>query len=139
MEYFLSDDDRMVQRAARSVNYCAEYKSEWIYPFYKRLVKKLTNPPHDALKRNTLRMFEFMDIPEKHMGELADLCFKFLDSATEPVAVRVFAMSVLLKIVLVYPELKDELKVMIEDHMPYGSAGFKSRGRKILKELNKIK
>jgi hypothetical protein len=47
-------------------------------------------------------------------------------------------MTVLFNIVKKYPELKDELKMSIEDQLPYGSAGFKSRGRRILKSLEKI-
>ena len=46
-------------------------------------------------------------------------------------------MTVLYNITLKIPELADELKIIIEDQMPYGSAGFKSRGKKILKGLQK--
>jgi hypothetical protein len=38
-----------------------------------------------------------VDIPEIHMGIAADLCFGFLNSTREPIAVRVHAMVVLLK------------------------------------------
>jgi hypothetical protein len=48
-------------------------------------------------------------------------------------------MTVLLNIVKYVPELKEELKIIIEDQMPYASAGFQSRGKKTLKALEKIK
>lgn len=35
-----------------------------------------------------------------------------------------------------YPEIKPELKLLIEMQLPNGSAGFISRGKKILKKLN---
>ena len=47
-------------------------------------------------------------------------------------------MSVLLKIVRRYPELKQELKQLIEDQMPFGSAGFVSRGKRVLKALESV-
>ncbi|MCK5279227.1 MAG: hypothetical protein KAQ62_19445, partial [Cyclobacteriaceae bacterium] len=61
-----------------------------------------------------------------------------LNSGKEPVAVKVFAMTVLFNIVQVYPELSEELEISIEEQMPFCSAGFKSRGRKVLKALSKI-
>ncbi|GHN02752.1 hypothetical protein WSM22_42410 [Cytophagales bacterium WSM2-2] len=53
----------------------------------------------------------------------------------EPVAVRVFSMTVLGNLAVKVPELRNELIPLIEDQMPYVSAGFVSRGRKVLKQL----
>ena len=50
-------------------------------------------------------------------------------------AVRVFSMSVLARIAHDQPELKNELKIMIEDQLPFGSAAFLARARKVLKQL----
>ena len=47
-------------------------------------------------------------------------------------------MTVLSNIACQFPELKDELIMTIEEHMPFGSAGFVSRGRKVLNRLNKL-
>jgi hypothetical protein len=44
-------------------------------------------------------------------------------------------MTVLANLAKKLPELKNELVPLIEDQMPFGSAGFISRGRKVLKEL----
>ena len=108
-----------------------------IKPYLPLLVKQLHNPKHDAVKRNVLRILQFIDIPDEVMGELADLCFNFLTSSKEAIAIKVFAMTILERIVRQYPELTQELIIIIEDQMPYGSAGFKSRGTKILKALKK--
>ena len=48
----------------------------------------------------------------------------------EPVANKIFAMTVMYKIGAPYPELLSELKTIIETQMPYEKPGFKSRGRK---------
>jgi len=58
-----------------------------------------------------------------------------LENKKEPIAIRVFAMTVLANLADTYPEIKGELIAVIEDQMPYGSAGFISRGKKILKKL----
>ncbi|MFT6970886.1 MAG: hypothetical protein ACJAXX_001453 [Roseivirga sp.] len=47
-------------------------------------------------------------------------------------------MTVLLYIARNVAELNNELKIIIERQMPSSSAGFKSRGNKTLKALEKI-
>lgn len=44
-------------------------------------------------------------------------------------------MTILHNLSKEHPDLKNELRVAIEEQMPYASAGFKSRGNKILKAL----
>lgn len=61
----------------------------------------------------------------------------FLCQQEGTIAVRVFAMTVLANLAKQLPELKNELIPLIEDQLPYGSAAFISRGRKLLKELKK--
>jgi hypothetical protein len=141
MAYFLNDDEqgyRLSQRAAAIVNAVCEQRPDFLKPYYERIILNLRNEVHDAVKRNTVRLLQFHEIPEDLMGETAHICFELLQSAKEPVAIKVFSMTVLLNIVKRVPELKSELEYMIEEQMPYGSAGFVSRGRKILKALQSI-
>jgi hypothetical protein len=48
-------------------------------------------------------------------------------------------MTVLGNLTMALPELGKELAILIEDELPYGSAGFVSRGRKVLKQINNQK
>ena len=67
-----------------------------------------------------------------------DICFKFLESPTEALAVKVFSMGVLGNLATIYPEIKTELKLIIEEQLPNQTAGFKSRAKKVLKQLRRI-
>jgi len=138
MEYFLNGHYRLAQRAARPVNLCVEQQPKLILPYLDRVIENIKNPIHPAIRRNGLRMLQFIRIPEKYDGQLADICFKCINDVREPTAIRVFAMSVVLQIVHRYPELKVELKTLLEEHLPYSTAGFKSRGKKVLKALAQI-
>lgn len=141
MSYFLDDGEegyRLPQRAAAVVNQVCEQQPDLLKPYYEKVILNLRNDVHDAVKRNTVRLLQFHHIPEELLGEAADICFELLQSAKEPVAIKVFSMTVLLNIVRRVPELKSELEYMIEEQLPYGSAGFVSRGRKILKALKSI-
>jgi len=127
---------RVTQRAAWSISYCVENQPELVYPHLKTLLGQLKKPTvHDALKRNTMRLLQFIRIPKKYEGLVADLCFEYLANKKEAVAVKVFSMTVLNTIAEDIPEIKKELKILIEDNLPYASPAFQSRARKVLKDL----
>lgn len=138
MKLFLHDEPMITQRASWVVSHCADKHPDLIKPWIGPMVINLKKDIHIAVKRNTVRVLQFVDIPEDEMGELADVCFNFLSSAKEPVAVKVFSMTILFNLCRQIPELKNELLPLIEDQMPYGSAGFKSRGKKIINALQKL-
>ena len=139
MKLFLYDEYRVIQRAAWVVGNLCKAHAALATPYLPEMVEHLKKPGiHDAVKRNTLRFMQDIDMPESLWGELAEICFQYLTSMEEAVAIKVFAMTVLFNIVKEVPELKEELQYAIEDQLPYGSAGFKSRGNKILKALQKI-
>ncbi|MGL5889542.1 MAG: hypothetical protein ACRC3B_06640, partial [Bacteroidia bacterium] len=94
---------------------------------------------HNAIDRNIVRTFQFIDVPEKYQGKLADKCFAFLQKADTPIAVRAFAMTVLFNLVKQHPDLSHELELMLHEWMPNASAGEANRAQKILKQLEKLR
>lgn len=139
MNLFLHDEYRICQRAAWVIGKIGKTQPEMFPPHLKSMIMNLRKEGlSDSVKRNTLRVLEEFEIPESLWGETADICFEYLASKKEAVAIKCFSMTVLLNITLKVPELKDELQILIEDQMPYASAGFKSRGKKTLKALQKL-
>ncbi len=133
MEVFLSDEYRPVQRASWSVNCCVEKHPELAGPYFSKLIGILEREDvHSGAHRNILRMFQFVDLPKRYRGKLYDICTRFLDDPGRPVAVRVFALSVAAKIAGGEETLVNELKLLMEKHAVYSSAGLKSRVRKVL-------
>ncbi|MEO8150662.1 MAG: hypothetical protein ABI723_23725 [Bacteroidia bacterium] len=132
MDLFFNDEYRVVQRSAWSVSNCAEAHPQLIMPYLKKMIELLGEDVHNAVKRNIVRVLQFIDIPKKHYGKAAQACFDLLLSKDEPVAVKVFAMTVIANISKHEPDLKNELRIIINDQLPYSSAGFKSRAKKIL-------
>ncbi len=134
----LTDDYRIAQRAAWPVSHCVENNPEFIKPWYSKLIKNLKHGNiHDAVKRNTLRILQDIDIPEKYCGELFDICYSFLHSIKEPIAVRAFALTVLVNISEKYPELKTEILHSTESLLQCGVPALESRSRHAIKGLNK--
>lgn len=135
---FINDEYRVVQRAGWPLSYCVIDHPSFISKHWKVLINNLKKPNlHNAVKRNSIRLMQDLDIPEKFHGEVMDICFKFLESPTEALAVKVFSMSVLGNIAMKYPDIRQELKLIIEDQLPHQTAGFKSRAKRVLKMIAK--
>jgi len=139
MTHFFSNEYRVTQRAAWIMTHCTNKRPYLINPHLEKMVYNLKNEKlHVAVKRNTVRLLQDIAIPEGLMGTVADCCFNFLANPNETVAVRIFSMSILYELCKKEPDLAGELKLIIEEFMPHGTAGFRSRGKKTLKGLQKI-
>lgn len=133
---FMSGPYRVTQRAAWPLSCCVENNPMLIEPHLKELLNYSTKPSApQAVKRNIVRLLQFIEIPKRLQALTTEICFQLFSNKKEPIAVRVFSMTVLSNLAKKLPELKNELIPLIEDQLPYGSAGFISRGRKMLKEL----
>jgi len=135
MDCFFDEDLRLCQNASWAAGLIAEYDSQLIIPYLEKMLINLETPHHDAVVRNTFRTLQYMEVPEDIEGLAFEKAFDFLLNPQNAIAIRVFAMTVCGNIAKKYPELKHELIPVIEEQLPYGSAGFKSRGNKILKSL----
>jgi len=135
-DLFLHDEYRVVQRAAWPVSYCVIAYPKLIQKHFAKLFKYLKKSNlHEAVKRNSVRLLQDIDIPEKFHGDALNLCFDYIISPTEKPAVKAFSLTVLQNLSKIYPEIKQELKTIIEDRWDHESAAFKSRAKKILKDL----
>jgi len=136
IDCFLSDNVRVAQRAAWSVSWAAQKQPELVHPYAGVLISQLKRTDvHNAVIRNSLRILEDLDIPEEFHGEVMDACFQFLQKRDTAIAIKAFALTVLFNLSKIYPDIKNELRVIIEENMDYETAAYKSRGRKILAKL----
>jgi hypothetical protein len=129
----LGTDKILASRAAWVMSYCVIKNPVLIESYLEKLIKNLNADVHVAVKRNTVKVLQYVDIPEKLWGRAATACIYLLQSNKEPVAVKVFSMTVLANICKHEPELATELKLIIENQLPFASAGFKARAKKILR------
>lgn len=130
---FLTGEYRLAQRAAWAVNYCAEFHPRLIYPHLEKLLDQLErNDVHAAIKRNVVRLLQYVEIPENLLGRVYSQCLDLIDNADEPVATRAFALTVATDIAANEPDLQRELRLVVKKHLPYTSAAFHQRARRIL-------
>ena len=135
MDCFFHEDMRICQRAAWSVGLVGKANSELIVPYVPAMLEAMKSPVHNAVLRNSIRTFQFMDFPEVLEGIVFDRCLSLLLDHDSAIATKVFSMTVCGNICLKYPELSHELIPIIEEQLPHGSTGFKNRGMKLLVKL----
>ena len=139
LKLFSGKDSRITQRATLAIIICTEWKPKMVKPYIEQMILNLKNKDiSGAVKRNTTRILAEFPIPKHMEGILTEVCFEYLNNMSEAVAIRIFSMIILERIVEKYPELKSELILSIERGMEFGSAGFRNRGGKILAKF-KIK
>lgn len=147
---YISDDDnkfeqlwQLVKTAAPPVPRLAAWIMEEVVgrhpsllnPWLHDIIDFLPTQVHDGVRRNLVKILARTPVPEERHGELYDICLDWLIGGQTPVAIKVWCMEICTRIAWPYPELREELALVIEEQMPFGSKGFVSRGRKTLKRL----
>ena len=133
---FLSEEYRVVQRAAWPVSFAVIAHPAFINKHWEELVKNLNQQNvHGAVKRNSVRLLQGLNIPEKFQGEIMNICFRYVESPTEAIAVKAFSLTVLGNLSKLYPEIIPELRLLIESQVENATPAFKIRAKKILKSF----
>jgi hypothetical protein len=132
IKHLLGPVYRISQRAAWPVSYCIERNPELVKPYFNVLIKQLErDDTHAAVRRNVARLFQFVDVPARYHGRLFDACYNLLDDADQPVAVRVFSMTVAAKLAKDSPELLAEIDLVAAKHPSLMTPGMRSRMRRV--------
>jgi hypothetical protein len=133
MKVFFAGEYRLTQRAAWPMNYCAQRHPELIRPYLSKLLDCLKRDDmHVAVKRNVVRLLQYVEIPKRLAGKIYSHCVDLVDDAYEPVAVRVFALSVAARIAKPEPALMNELRLIVRKHLPHTTVAFQKRAREVL-------
>ena len=136
---FLNDEYRVVQRAGWPVSYCVIAHPVFITGHWNKLIKNLQKPNlHDAVKRNSIRLLQDITIPKKYQGRLMDICFNYLASPTEAIAVKAFSLGVLTNLAQQYPGIVPEIKLIIEEQLPGQTPALATRAAKFFKKTGQL-
>jgi len=140
LHIFLNDEYRVVQRISWVLSVVAETHPGLVEKNIGRIVKELDAPDiHVAVKRNVIRVMQFLNIPVKHRARVFDHCISYIADPNETIAVRCFAMTVAAKIANYYPELFIELEQTINLLIKDSTPGLRARAKMVLKEIQKHK
>lgn len=137
VDLFLYGESRIAQRASWIVSGIAERNPQLIEPYLYLIIPRMTDETaHIAVRRNTVRLLQFVNLPEDLKGLILDTCFAFLEDSQNANTIQVFAMTVIANLTNEYPEIAQEFKLILEKNLEHGaSPAFKSRANKVLKKL----
>jgi hypothetical protein len=140
MDLFFNEEYRVVQRSAWVVSYCADAHPELIQKYFKPLIENLSRPNlQDPVKRNTLHVFQIIEAPDDMLGNLVDICFAFINSAKESIAIKAYSINILVNTCSKHPELKEELLPLLNELLNQDSPAILSCSRKGISLLAKIR
>ncbi|MCB0838986.1 MAG: hypothetical protein KDD63_19745 [Bacteroidetes bacterium] len=101
-------------------------------PFLFKLKDKIT---HINFKTSFASYWLICGIPPENEGEAIDLLFHWLQSPKINVTTKSRALFSLFNLTQKYPELKNELKICLEDQMDKNTKDFEKRAKKMLQKL----
>lgn len=135
-QLFNGNEYRITQRASWPLSHIGLSHPNLVKKHFSKLVKNLYKASaHEAVKRNTVRILQGIHIPKRYHGEIMDKCFTYITDPNEAIAVKAFSLKILENMLSLYPDIGNELKVIIEERWNHETAAFRSRAKKILKKL----
>lgn len=137
---FSFEGETIIQRNASAViSKICDKKRDLLSPYLIEIFQHLEKYPNDAVRRNTMRIFQFTEIPEEIEGELFETALKYIRSINEPIAVKAFSITVARRICQKYPELAPELIYILEIILKEKiSTGLTNRAGKEIQKLRKV-
>lgn len=119
------------------LSHVAENHIELILQFHSKIIDTFLDCQEPSTQRNLCNVLTKLPKIEYKEGELLDAYFSFLTNSESKVALKVYSMYQIVPFLKDYPELKSELKSLIEAGMQKETPAFAAAGRKVLKQIQK--
>lgn len=131
----LKNEPKVSLRAAWVLSILGDRRSTVLLPYVPDMIQSIELLSHQGIHRLFLRYLADIYIPDEWQGKIYDLCFRWLVSSAEPIAVKIHCMQILFNIAQKEPELKRELLLVLEDLASHESAGIRNRCLKLTSKL----
>ena len=135
IDIIYEEEAPLPQRAAWLLMVVNDKHPELLKPYLKLFIDTVQSFKVPSVKRGMLHALSVHKIPKKLQGKLLNICFDYVLSGDETLAVKVFSLQCIGNIAKEHPEIIPELKAAIEDQLPKTTAGFHARSRLVLKML----
>ncbi len=135
---FLLDEFKLASRCAWFLSdigmHDANLLSEYLDFFFKKRKEIETFNFESAF----IKYWTICGIPEIHEGEALDIAFGYLTNPKTKVHIKTLSASLVFELSKKYPDLKNELKIILEEEKERNSISFRHRANKLLKQLSSI-
>ena len=131
----LSDEQPQAWRAAWVLNQCINKNDPRIRKIAKKIISTIKTK-EDGHQRELLKLLGNIELTENQEGYLFDICMTIWESVEKSPSVRIVVFRILVKIVKKYPELKNEIEYLTQNHFTESlSPGIKNSFNKLKDKL----
>ncbi len=131
-------DEKYAWRAAWVISHYSRRKPENIQKYVGNFIEALNYIEKDGHVRETLKIIYNLKLDETQTSEIFDISMNLLENNKMQPSVRMIAFSFVMKIAEDYPELHNEIEVIVENIKGFLSPGIKNSMTKRIKKIKKI-
>lgn len=138
VEIVMQEREPVSRRALWAIDVACEKKPGLIIPFLPQLIGRIRDFRHDAFRRHILRIAARLPLAGDMEGELLHVCFDMVADLNQPIAVKANALQILTRMAVKEPDIRHELKEIVEWQIEQASPGFRSQAKKIYELFNRL-
>ena len=130
VEIALNADGQTAARALWALEKVATAHHNILLPHIPAIVATLPRFTFSGMRRIACKILMLTDVPQDFDGPIIDFCFRMLETPDEPIGVKANSMSLIASRLADYPELKPELKAIVDSIIETSdSKGFVVRAK----------
>lgn len=111
---------------------------QYVAPAVPHLFEMRNQLGFPNFQRSVAKALMLAGIPESIEGAAADQLFAWLIDPNKEVTTKTYAAKALLPLTQKYPDLRGELRQILEDELPKNSISFQKTARQLLVELDRV-
>lgn len=129
-------DSKTAMRFSWIIGTLCELDPKSVFPVVNQIFENRNKIKTPNFDRTIAKIFYLVEIPQEIEGQAVDIMFSWLINPKILVSTKNYSLFALYKLTEKYPDLKIELKEIIEDQLDKNSNDFKKRATLILQKLH---
>jgi hypothetical protein len=131
----LSDDPIIRMRSADAVEKITAKHPEYLQPYKKKLIQQVAKTNQQEVRWHVAQMFSRLELSKDERAVAVKILLDYLNDESK--IVKTFSMQALADFVERDASLRPQVIELLEELTRTGSPAMRSRGRKLLEELNR--
>ena len=131
----LSDDPIIRMRSADAVEKITTKHPEYLQPYKEKLIQQVAKSDQQEVRWHVAQMFPRLELSEEEQAVIVEILLDYLNDKSK--IVKTFSMQALADFAERDAGLRPQVIKLLEELTRTGSPAMRSRGRKLLKNLNR--
>lgn len=137
LELVFKLEEPLSRRAAWSLRIVSQKKVGIVEPMVPRIINQIREVNDIPVLKLVLAVLVETEIPEEYHGEVLQFTSEVLIDSNSSIACLIYSMDIFYKLSLKEPDLLNELRLMLEQIIPYGSPGVKNKCGRLIRKITK--